>query len=319
MATGYGAIESDGNRHSLLEFGVLKCPASLSFPEKLLHIHTRLLEIIEHCRPDRMAVESLFYAANVKSALKLGHVRGVALVAGVSKGLPIDEYSPLEIKQAVVGYGRADKAQVQNMVGLLLGLDTPPAPHDAADALAVALCHAHRLRFAQKIAAGRRNDEVEIVIGHLRGTLLAKKPGQVLLEVGGVGYKVFIPLSTYYELDGVGTAVALRVITHVREDTFALYGFLTEVEELLFEKLVSVAGVGPSLGLKVLSGLEPRELVDAIRTRRPQTVELHSRRREEDRGTSGGRAQGQDAAGHGSGGRDRRRRGGSFAGGGASG
>jgi crossover junction endodeoxyribonuclease RuvC len=154
VATGYGAIESDGNCHTLLEFGVLKCPASLSFPEKLLNIHTRLLEIIEHCRPDRMAVESLFYAANVKSALKLGHVRGVALVAGVSKGLPIDEYSPLEIKQAVVGYGRADKAQVQSMVGLLLGLDTPPAPHDAADALAVALCHAHRWRYAQKIAGG---------------------------------------------------------------------------------------------------------------------------------------------------------------------
>ncbi len=104
------------------------------------------------------------------------------------------------------------------------------------------------------------------MIGHLRGTLLAKKPGQILLEAGGVGYKVLIPLSTYYELDGVGSAVALRIITHVREDIFALYGFLTEVEETLFEKLVSVAGVGPSLGLKVLSGLEPRELVDAIRT-----------------------------------------------------
>jgi crossover junction endodeoxyribonuclease RuvC len=154
VATGYGAIESDGNNHLLLEYGVLKSPASLSFPEKLLHIHTRLLEIIEECRPDRMAVESLFYAANVKSALKLGHVRGVALVAGVSKGLPIDEYSPLEIKQAVVGYGRADKAQVQKMVALLLGLDKPPEPHDAADALAVALCHAHRLRFERTIAGG---------------------------------------------------------------------------------------------------------------------------------------------------------------------
>jgi crossover junction endodeoxyribonuclease RuvC len=152
--TGYGVIETDGNRHSLLDFGALKSPKSLSFPEKLLHIHTQLLEIIEHCRPDRMAVESLFYAANVKSALKLGHVRGVALVAGVSKGLPIDEYSPLEIKQSVVGYGRADKAQVQKMVALLLGLDAPPAPHDAADALAVALCHAHRLHFARKIADG---------------------------------------------------------------------------------------------------------------------------------------------------------------------
>jgi Holliday junction DNA helicase RuvA len=90
-------------------------------------------------------------------------------------------------------------------------------------------------------------------------------PGQVLLEVGGVGYKVLIPLSTYYELGGKATEVALRIHTHVREDAFVLYGFLTEVEERLFEKLISVAGVGPSLGLKVLSGLEPRELVEAIR------------------------------------------------------
>jgi Holliday junction DNA helicase RuvA len=103
------------------------------------------------------------------------------------------------------------------------------------------------------------------VIAHLRGTLLHKKPGQVTLDVGGVGYKVFIPLSTYYELGGVGATVAFRVHTHVREDTIALYGFLTEVEEALFEKLISVAGVGPALALKVLSGLEPRELAASLR------------------------------------------------------
>jgi len=103
------------------------------------------------------------------------------------------------------------------------------------------------------------------MIAHLRGTLLSKKPGQVVLEVGGVGYKVFIPLSTYYDLDGEGTAVAFRIHTHVREDTMALYGFLAEIEEVLFQKLIAVAGVGPSLALKVLSGLEPRDLVEAIR------------------------------------------------------
>ncbi len=103
------------------------------------------------------------------------------------------------------------------------------------------------------------------MIAHLRGTLLAKKPGLVVLEVGGVGYKLFIPLSTYYELDGEGTTAAFRVHTHVREDILALYGFFSEIEEALFAKLISVAGVGPSLALKVLSGLEPRELVDAIR------------------------------------------------------
>ena len=103
------------------------------------------------------------------------------------------------------------------------------------------------------------------MIAHLRGTLLDKRPGQVVLDVGGVGYKVLIPLSTYYELDGEGSTVSFRVYTHVREDVLALFGFLTEIEEMLFQRLISVAGVGPSLALKVLSGLEPSELIDAIR------------------------------------------------------
>jgi crossover junction endodeoxyribonuclease RuvC len=158
QATGYGAIDSDGNRHLLIEYGVVTSPRSHSFPEKLHHVHNELIEVIERCRPDRVAVENLFYAANVKSALKLGHVRGVALLAGVSRGLPVDEYSPLEIKQAVTGYGRADKVQVQKMVTLLLGLDSPPEPYDAADALAVALCHAHRLRFEDKIRGGQEGE-----------------------------------------------------------------------------------------------------------------------------------------------------------------
>ncbi len=103
------------------------------------------------------------------------------------------------------------------------------------------------------------------MIAHLRGTLLDKKPGQVTLEVGGDGYKSLIPLSSYYELDGEGATVSFRIHTHVREDALALFGFLTEIEEMLFQRLLSVAGVGPSLALKVLSGLEPSDLVDAIR------------------------------------------------------
>jgi len=109
------------------------------------------------------------------------------------------------------------------------------------------------------------NGATNEMIAHLRGTLLDKKPGQVTLEVGGVGYKVLIPLSTYYELDGEGATVSFRIHTHVREDALTLFGFLTEIEEVLFQRLISVAGVGPSLALKVLSGLEPSDLVDAIR------------------------------------------------------
>jgi crossover junction endodeoxyribonuclease RuvC len=143
QATGFGAIDSDGSRHVLVEFGVIRSRPKLSFPDKLRAIHESLCVV----------VENLFYASNVKSALRLGHVRGVAILAGVLRGIPIHEYAPLEVKQAVVGYGRADKEQVQRMVAMLLALNAPPEPHDAADALAVALCHANQMRFAQKVAA----------------------------------------------------------------------------------------------------------------------------------------------------------------------
>ena len=114
-----------------------------SFPDKLLVIHRHLAAVIVRCRPDCVAIENLFHATNVRSALKLGHARGVAMLAAVEAGLAIAEYTPAEIKRAVVGYGRAEKHQVRRMVQLVLGLDAPPTPHDAADALAVAICHAH--------------------------------------------------------------------------------------------------------------------------------------------------------------------------------
>jgi crossover junction endodeoxyribonuclease RuvC len=155
QATGFGAIDSDGHRHTLVEHGVIRTPASYSFPQKLHFIHQRLVEVLDRSRPGEVVVENLFYATNVKSALRLGHVRGVTLIAGVARGLAVFEYSPLEVKQAVVGYGRADKEQVQKMVALLLGLESPPEPDDVADALAVALCHAHRMRYLEKVSKAR--------------------------------------------------------------------------------------------------------------------------------------------------------------------
>jgi crossover junction endodeoxyribonuclease RuvC len=98
---------------------------------------------LRECQPDAVAIEDLFYATNVRSALKLGHARGVAMLAAVEVGVTVAEYTPAEIKRAVVGYGRAEKTQVQQMIKLLLGLSDVPSPHDAADALAVALCHIH--------------------------------------------------------------------------------------------------------------------------------------------------------------------------------
>jgi crossover junction endodeoxyribonuclease RuvC len=143
--TGYGCVQSDGTRHRLVAFGAIAAPARRAFPEKLQIIHAELATLLALHRPDCVAIENLFHAANAKSALKLGHARGVAMLAAVEAGVPIVEYTPAEVKQAIVGYGRAEKSQVQSMIQLLLGLASPPSPFDASDALAIAVCHLHRL------------------------------------------------------------------------------------------------------------------------------------------------------------------------------
>jgi crossover junction endodeoxyribonuclease RuvC len=141
--TGYGCLERSGGRHHLVLCGSLSAPATATFPQRLQHIHAGLVALLAECRPDCVAIENVFHARNVRSALKLGHARGVALLAASEAGVPVYEYAPAEIKRAVVGYGRAEKQQVQQMVKVLLGLPAPPSPHDVADALAVAICHLH--------------------------------------------------------------------------------------------------------------------------------------------------------------------------------
>ncbi len=141
--TGYGCVETDGTRHRLVTCGAIAPPAGSTFAERLHVIHDTLTRLLGETAPTCVVVENLFYSKNVRSALQLGHARGVVLLAAVQAGLPIVEYTPAEIKLAVVGYGRADKTQVQQMVKVLLGLAVVPTPHDAADALAAALCHGH--------------------------------------------------------------------------------------------------------------------------------------------------------------------------------
>jgi len=143
--TGYGCVESDGRRHVLVACGTVAVPPGDTFPNRLARIHSGLSALLTSYRPDCVAIENLFHAANVRSALKLGHARGVAMLAAVEAGCDIVEYTPAEIKRAVVGYGRAEKQQVGQMVKLLLGLRAAPTPHDAADALAVAICHLHSM------------------------------------------------------------------------------------------------------------------------------------------------------------------------------
>ncbi len=151
--TGYGCVESDGRRHQLIICGAITAAAADPFPQRLARIHHELTALLASCRPDCVAVENLFHGVNARSALKLGHARGVALLAAVEAGCVIVEYTPAEVKRAIVGYGRADKRQVQGMVKLLLGLAAPPSPHDAADALAVAICHLHSTPWSARARA----------------------------------------------------------------------------------------------------------------------------------------------------------------------
>ena len=140
---GYALVDKETNHFDVLEYGVIKTSADKSDVERLEIIHRNIEALIEEFQPEEMAVEELFFNKNVKTAIVVGQARGVILLAGSQAGLKVAEYTPLQIKQAVVGYGRADKKQVQQMVKSLLNLSEIPRPDDAADALAISICHGH--------------------------------------------------------------------------------------------------------------------------------------------------------------------------------
>ena len=140
---GWGAVDYSGSRFKVLGYGALETPAGVSLEERLLMINQGMKELIERYRPEQMAVEELFFNTNITTGIRVAEARGVILMTAHALGVKLFEYTPLQVKQAVVGYGRAEKKQVINMVTLLLGLSAPPKPDDTADALAIAICHAH--------------------------------------------------------------------------------------------------------------------------------------------------------------------------------
>lgn len=156
--TGWGVIEGSGRSYKLIEHGVVRSSSKVRFAARLLKISNDLEEVIRRLAPDICAIEETFFSTNVKSALKLGHARGVAMLVAERAGLTLHEYSPRLIKQTVVGYGNAEKHQVQEMVRILLSLPMPPEPHDAADALAVAICHLHHTGSSERILSAVQRD-----------------------------------------------------------------------------------------------------------------------------------------------------------------
>jgi crossover junction endodeoxyribonuclease RuvC len=160
QSTGYGVIEYSGNSYSVLEYGEIKPSRQLLFLHKINMIRNRLEEIIRTHKPEEVAIENPFYAQNIKTAITLGQVRGAVLVAVASQNCPLHEYSALEIKKAVTGYGRADKDQVITMIKILLDLQGEAMGSDAADALAAAFCHLNTRMFQQQVnEAGKKRSK----------------------------------------------------------------------------------------------------------------------------------------------------------------
>lgn len=159
--TGFAFVREERDEYTLEECGAITTAAGEPMPRRLHQIYGELSELIAERRPDAVAVEELFFSKNVRTAIAVGQARGVVLLAAAAADIPVYEYTPLQVKQAVVGYGRADKRQVQEMVRLLLSLDAVPTPDDAADAVAVALCHLQSARLYQKLENGASQERQE--------------------------------------------------------------------------------------------------------------------------------------------------------------
>ncbi len=153
VQTGFGIIHEDQSSLNYLACGVIRTSSSASIPSRLKRIYSELKIVMERYRPDVVSIENIFVARNVRSALKLGHARGVAILAAVNKDLEVVEYTPAEVKKTLAGSGRAEKSQVQHMVKALLSLSELPEPYDASDALALAICHSHSREMKGKMKA----------------------------------------------------------------------------------------------------------------------------------------------------------------------
>ena len=147
--TGYGVVSQNGDMLCLLDCGAIQTPAGMPLAQRLQALHSSLAQLLDRWRPTEAAVEELFFSRNARTALAVGHARGVALLTLAEASVPVSEYTPMQVKQAIVSYGKGTKGQVQEMVRILLRLDAVPQPDDAADAVALAICHLHSSRLSR--------------------------------------------------------------------------------------------------------------------------------------------------------------------------
>ena len=252
-ACGYGIVQESGGRIRALDHGWWQTPAAERPELRLKTIFDRVQALIAEHEPSAVAVEESFVGADARIALSVGQARGAVLVAAAAVGVECVEYPPARVKQAVCGYGRAEKAQVQRMVRAILAMESNPTPSHAADALAVAICHA----LAPPLMRIAR------MISRLRGQLVGRTPDGFVLDVNGVGYLLAATPGAVRAAEGGGEAV-VETYLHVREDALQLYGFADASERQLFLHLLTVAGIGPKVALAIVSGAPAADLRRAI-------------------------------------------------------
>ncbi len=257
---GYAVIDGRGpSTVRAVSMGVIRTPASDPLPNRLATLRTEFTSLIAEFEPDVVAVEQVFFQVNVRTAMATGQASGLALAEAAIAGCEVIQYTPNQVKDAVAGWGGADKEQVQKMVQARLKLSTLPKPADAADAAAIALTH------LSMSPIGRQLRQVGIaMIGSLRGEVLDRElDGTALVEVAGVGYQVHVTERTLAELEP-GTETFLYVHHHVTETAESLFGFRAKDERITFQHLIKTNGVGPTLAMSVLATHPPAALVDIV-------------------------------------------------------
>ena len=247
---GFGLIESNRGSVRMLQYGAVTTEAGLPLAIRLVQIENDMTALIAQLKPDEIAVEELFFSKNITTGIAVAHGRGVILCTAERLGVPIFEYTPMQVKQAVAGYGLADKKQVMDMTKRLLKLKAVPKPDDAADALAIAICHA---RSATSLLRRKDPDVKEI------------DAGLAVIDCSGVGYAC---ATTNYTLSQLkkGAPAKLYTYLNVREDAMELFGFADQSELRSFKLLIGVSGVGPRAALSILSAVTPQQLALAVVT-----------------------------------------------------
>ena len=252
---GCGVVEYKNNHFTMLDYGAVTTPAGMPFNIRLERIYDGVSELMEKYKPEAMSIEKLFYNNNAKTVIDVSQARGVLVLAAQKHRIPIFEYTPLQVKQSVVGYGRAEKKQVQEMTRIILNLEKIPKPDDAADALGAALCHGQTQPVQIKESS---------MFYSITGQVVYTDATSVAISGGGVAFNCSATANTLKNIGTIGDTVTLYTYLNVREDALDMFGFYDKDELDCFKLLINVTGVGPKAALAILSQLTPNRLAVCV-------------------------------------------------------